>query len=233
MMNELLEIKNLVKYYGNILAVNDISFSLKKGEIVGLLGPNGCGKSTTMKAICGAIKGYNGDVLFYGNPLGIQSKSCISYLPEKTYLSDWMKPKYIIEYLSDFFTDFDCEKAKEMLQKFNISLNMPLKRMSKGMREKTELIMTISRKAELYVLDEPLSGIDPVSRESLLDIIFNHYTKESSILLSTHQINDIERIMGRIIMMGQGKILVDDTVKNIESQGETVSSLFREVFAYV
>ncbi|OJU18359.1 MAG: ABC transporter [Clostridiales bacterium 43-6] len=231
MSKNLLEIKNLLKYYGDKLAVDDLSITVEAGKIVGLLGPNGCGKTTTMKIVAGLINDYKGTVLIEGKEPGVESRSGISYLPEKTYLSDWMKVSYAIDYFADFYADFDKNKAYEILTRFQLEGNMKLKAMSKGMQEKVQLILVMARAARLYLLDEPLSGIDPAARTTMLDIVLQNYTEGSSILLSTHLIYDVERIFDSVIMMGNGKLILSDTVDNIrETSGKSVDELFREVF---
>ena len=231
MNNELLKVNNLIKFYGNIPAVADVNFVIEAGKIVGLLGPNGCGKTTIMKIIAGLIKDYTGSVYVLGEPVGVNSKAAISYLPEKTYLSDWMKPSYAIDYMADFYADFDKNKAAEMLMRFQLIENKPLKTFSKGMQEKVQLILVMSRAAKLYLLDEPLSGIDPASRDTLLDIILKNYAENSSVLLSTHLIYDVERIFDNVIFMNYGRILLSDSVDNIrQNTGKTVDEHFRDIF---
>lgn len=227
----ILEMNHIRKYYGNFLAVNDVSLNIEAGKIVGLLGPNGCGKTTLMKIVAGLINDYKGDVLVDGQSLGVNSRSVVSYLPEKTYLGDWMKAGYAIDYFADFYGDFDKNKATELLTRFNLNGGMKLKSMSKGMQEKVQLILVMSRAAKLYLLDEPLSGIDPAARSALLDIILKNYTEGSSILLSTHLIYDVESIFDSVIMIGGGNIILSDSVDNIkENTGKSVDELFREVF---
>lgn len=230
-MSSLIEIKSLVKGYGSKLVLNDISISLEKGTIIGLLGPNGCGKTSLIKILAGLIKDYSGEVLIDGNEPNEHTKAIISYLPEKTYLSDNTKVKYSLDFFQDFYVDFDRKKAEDMLKQFKLDPEQKIKSMSKGMQEKVQLILVMSRNAKIYLLDEPLGGLDPASRKAMLDIILNNYTEDSTVLLSTHLINDVERIFDRVLMIGNSKILVDDTVDNIrQTTGKSVEELFEEVF---
>lgn len=230
-MKTLIKTENLAKAYGSFYALNGLSLEASGGQIIGLLGPNGCGKTTFMKVLAGLIKDYKGVVEIDGHTPGLYTKSILSYLPEKTYLSDWMKPSYAIDYFADFYSDFDKAKAQEMLRTFGLSLDQKIKTMSKGMQEKIQLILVMSRSSKIYLLDEPLSGIDPAARSVLLDIILNNYSENATLILSTHLIYDVERIFDRIIMMKQGRIEINNTVDDIRAQyGKSVDELFREVF---
>ncbi len=230
-MNNVLEIQNLNKRYGPFLALRDVNIRIAPGSITGLLGPNGCGKTTTMKIIAGLIMDYQGEVRILGEHPGVYTKSAVSYLPEKTYFNDWMSPKDTIQYFSDFYADFDAAKAEEMVQRFGLSMKQKLKTMSKGMQEKLQVILVMCRVAKLYLLDEPLSGIDPAARSVMLDVILNNYTQDAALLLSTHLIYDVERIFDSIIMMGGGAVILQDSVDNIREQhGKSVEELFKEVF---
>lgn len=230
-MSTLLEIRNLFKAYDKGPVLHDLSLNIQSGRIVGVVGPNGCGKTTLFKIIAGLIGDYKGTVLIEGNPPGIESKSIISFLPEKTYLEDGIKAGDAISMFADFYKDFDRQKALEMLTRFHLEPRMKLKTMSKGMQEKLQLILVMSRAAKLYVLDEPLSGIDPAARDSILDIILGNYSENATVLLSTHLIYDVERIFDDIIMMNYGKLLVCESADSLRDRtGKSLDEYFREVF---
>ncbi|HEY5583954.1 MAG TPA: ABC transporter ATP-binding protein [Ruminiclostridium sp.] len=230
-MSKIIEISSLQKKYGSKTVLDNISLSFEKGTIVGLLGPNGCGKTSLIKIIAGLINDYRGKVTIDGNIPNEYTKSLISYLPEKTYLSENNKAEYALDFFEDFYADFDRKKAEEMFKQFKLDPQQKIKSMSKGMQEKVQLILVMSRKAKVYLLDEPLGGLDPASRKAMLDIILNNYSEDSLVLLSTHLINDVERIFDRVIMIGESKVLIDDTVDNIrQTTGKSVEGLFEEVF---
>lgn len=231
-MNNLVQISHLNKAYDRIPVLNDFQLTVEPGKIVGLLGPNGCGKTTLMKIMAGLINDYRGEVLIDGQHPGIHTKSIISYLPEKTYLADWMRANDAIAMFDDFYSDFDKAKALELLSRFHLEPRQKLKAMSKGMQEKLQLILVMSRAARLYILDEPLSGVDSAARSSILDIILKNYNEDASLILSTHLIYDVERIFDEVVMMGYGKIILQDSVDGIrEKTGKSVDEVFREVFS--
>ena len=194
MGENILECRNLVKSYGNKLALEGIDLSMKRGRIVGLLGPNGSGKSTLIKLANGLLTPTSGELLINGNKPGIETKKIVSYLPERTYLADWMKVSDIINFFKDFYEDFNVEKAYDMLSKLNINANDKLKTMSKGTKEKVQLILVMSREAELYFLDEPIAGVDPAARDYILNTIISNYNENATVVISTHLISDIEQI---------------------------------------
>lgn len=230
-MNPIVTITNLNKSYGRTPVLENLNLTLAQGEIIGLLGPNGCGKTTLMKILAGLINDYHGQAKILDTPIGIQTKEKLSYLPEKTYLSDWMKTGYAIDMMADFYQDFDKQKALELLSRFGLSPTQKLKSMSKGMQEKVQLILVMSRNARLYVLDEPLSGVDAAARDAILDVILKNYATDATILLSTHLIYDVEKLFDSVIMMGYGKIILQDTVDGVrETYQKSVDEVFREVF---
>lgn len=229
--NPILECKNLVKTYANSEALKGIDLTIKRGRIVGLLGPNGSGKSTLIKLANGLLTPSSGEILINGLKPGIETKKIVSYLPERTYLNDWMKVSDIINFFKDFYDNFNPEKAHEMLQKLNINPNDKLKTMSKGTKEKVQLILVMSREADLYLLDEPIAGVDPAARDYILNTIITNYNENATIIISTHLISDIERVLDDVVFISYGKIFLTKSVDEIrEDEGKSVDALFREVF---
>ena len=226
--NYLLEFSNITKKYGSKVALDNVSFNLEPGKIIGLLGPNGSGKSTILKLINGLLQPTEGEIKIMGNPPGIMSKSIISYLPERTYLNEWMKISDLINFFADFYIDFDINKANEMVIALKLDPNHKLKTLSKGNKEKVQLILVMSRKAKLYLLDEPIGGVDPATRDFILDTIISNYLSDATLMISTHLISDIERIFDEVILINQGTIYKHDSVDNIRQQtGKSVDQLFR------
>lgn len=233
MSEALLKVRNLKKSYGKHQVLHGVSFDVPKGSIVGLLGPNGCGKSSMIKIIVGLINDYEGEVLINGQKPGVESKKVVAYLPERNYLAPWMTPKQAINYMADFYKNFDKAKALEMAQTFDLDIKQKIKTMSKGQQEKLQLVLVMCRKADIYILDEPLGGVDVVSRDFILDTILRNQAQDSTILLSTHLIYDIEKILDRVIMVKDGNVAVNTDVEKIRANGKTVEDLFREVFRNV
>ena len=230
-MEKIIEVKNLVKKYKNLVAVNDISFSVYKGEILGLLGPNGSGKTTLIKLACGLLKPTSGKIIIDGKEVGVETKSVVSYLPERNYIPLWMTVENIIDFFCDFYKDFRKELAYDMLKRLNINAKDKIKTMSKGTKEKVQLILVMSRKADLYVLDEPIGGVDPAGRDYILETILTNFNEGSSLLISTHLISDIENILDDVIFIKNGKIVLNENAENIrEKTGKTIDNLFREEF---
>lgn len=230
-MNPVLQFQNVNKSYGKKPVLNDISFSIEQGKITGLLGPNGCGKTTILKLISGLIQPNSGSITVDGIQRSIQTKSIISYLPERTYLNDWMKISQLIEFFSDFYADFDKNCALQMLSDLNIDSKDKLKTLSKGTKEKVQLILVMSRRAKLYLLDEPIGGVDPAARDYILQTILNNYAENSSILISTHLIQDVETIFDDVLFLSKGSIVVQGSVDDVrEKHGKSIDLLFREVF---
>ena len=230
-MNNIIEIKQLEKKYGNKEVLKGLNLTISSGQIVGLLGPNGCGKTTLIKTIVGLIKDYKGTILIDGNPPNTYTKSIVSYLPEKTYLSNWMTVKDAFYLFNDFYTNFNIEKARDMAYSLHLEETQKITTMSKGMQEKIQLILVMSREAKIYILDEPIGGVDPAARDYILNTILKNYSSESSILLSTHLIHDVERIFDKVLFLKDGKIELDEYVDTIrEQKGLSIDALFREVY---
>lgn len=232
-MNSLLETKELHKRYGaNFLAVNNINLSLESGKIIGLLGPNGSGKTTLIKMITGLLQPSHGSLLIDGHSPSPETKAMISYLPDRSYFNKSWAVLDAITYFEDFYPDFDKERAISMLNTLNIPGDVQVKALSKGMIEKLQLILVMSRNAKLYILDEPLAGVDPASRDFILHTIVSNYNPEATILLSTHLISDIENILDEVIFIQNGSIRVQQSVESIRDQKhKSVDAYFREVFA--
>ncbi len=232
-MSELLRCENLTKRYGGVLALDNISLSLESGKIVGLLGPNGSGKTTLIKIINGLLTPNAGTVTVCGNAPGPKTKADVAYLPDSIYLSSWMTVRQIVAYFQDFYADFRPDLALSMLEKLGINPKQRLKTLSKGNKEKVCLILTMSRNAKLYVLDEPIAGVDPAARDYVISTIINNYNPEATVLISTHLIADIEQILDEVIFIQQGHIALHKAVDEIrEEKGMSVDGLFREVFRW-
>lgn len=227
----LVEAQALTKRYQNKTALSEINFTLAPGHIIGLLGPNGSGKTTLLKILAGLIKEHTGQVTIDGHNIGPKSKALVSYLPDQAYFSAWMTPKDMVALFQDFYADFDAEKCQEMFQKLGLSDKQKIKTMSKGMIEKVQLCLIMSRNAKLYLLDEPLGGVDPAARDFILDTILTNYNEDAAILMSTHLISDVERIFDTVIFLKDGQIALHDDIDNIRArEGKSIDELFREVF---
>lgn len=230
-MAPIMECSRLTKRFGNFTALNEIDLKIESGRIIGLLGPNGSGKTTLIKIANGLLVPDSGILTINGNPVSIESKSHVSYLPDKNYLNNWMNVNQLIDYFTDFYDDFDRNKAYEMLGRLNINAKDKLKTMSKGTKEKVQLILVMSRKADLYLLDEPIGGVDPAARDYILNTIITNYNENGSILISTHLISDIEQVLDDVIFIKDGSVVLTSSVDTIRSEhGKSVDSLFREVF---
>ena len=228
---KLLEVKNLDKSFDNKQILKDINFSILNGKIVGLLGKNGAGKSTLIKLINDLLTPTNGEILINGNKIGVDTKKIISYLPERTYLNKQMKVSEVISYFEDFYDNFDPEKAKKLLKDLDLDINQKLSKMSKGMQEKVQLVLVMSRKADLYVLDEPLGGVDPATRDYILDTILSNFNDNASVIISTHLISDIEKILDEVIFIDKGKIVLQsDADKLRNKEKSSIDEIFRRMF---
>ncbi|MCI5742020.1 MAG: ABC transporter ATP-binding protein [Lachnospiraceae bacterium] len=231
MTMSLVTCKNLTKTFGSTTALANINLDIEEGHIIGLLGPNGSGKTTLIKIMNGLLTPTAGEIYVKEFPVGVASKKIISYLPDHTYLGGSMRVNEIIAFFKDFYEDFEEERAYDMLEKLNINPKQKLKTMSKGTKEKVQLILVMSRRADLYVLDEPIAGVDPAARDYILNTIITNYDEHASILISTHLIADIENILDQVIFIKNGQIVRNSSVESIrEEEGKSVDALFREVF---
>ena len=232
-MSELLKCRNLTKRYGRLTALDDINLCIESGKIIGLLGPNGSGKTTLIKLINGLLTPTKGEILINGKIPGVESKKIVSYLPDNNFLNSWMNAEQIVDLFTEFYEDFRRDLAFEMLKKLGIDKTVRLKNLSKGNKEKVCLILVMSRNAKLYVLDEPIAAVDPATRDYIISTIINNYNPESSVIISTHLISDIESVLDDAIFINNGKIILHKTVDEIrEEHGKSVDELFREVFRW-
>ena len=232
-MKPILECRNLTKKYGNFSALSSLDLTLEKGQIIGLLGPNGSGKTTLIKLINGLITPTEGSVLISGLTPGPESKELVSYLPDRTYLNRHMRVREIVDFYMDFYKDFSMERAFSMLDSLDIDPRARLSSLSRGTREKVQLVLVMSRQAGLYVLDEPLGGVDPAARDYILHTILTNYSEDASILISTHLIADIENILDRVLFLQKGHLALNASADEIRGEyGKSVDTLFREVFKY-
>lgn len=230
-MSEVVKCENLTKRYGGLTALDQVSFTLESGRIIGLLGPNGSGKTTLIKLANGLLVPSGGKIYLGGFEPGVESKSIVSYLPDANYLPTWMNIQGLLEMFEDFYNDFDIEKAKEMVGTLNLSMNSRLKTLSKGNKEKVQLILAMSRKAKVYFLDEPIGGVDPAARDFILNTIITNYSEDATVVLSTHLISDIERVLDEVLFLDRGHLLFHRSVDEIrDTEGKSVDQLFREVF---
>ncbi len=232
-MSELLTCRNLTKNYGGLVALNNINLKVESGKIIGLLGPNGSGKTTLIKIINGLLTPTSGEVLINGNKPGIETKKQVAYLPDNSYLNSWMTVEQIVKMFSDFYADFRPQLAYEMLSRLGITPKAKLKTLSKGNKEKVCLILVMSRNALLYVLDEPIAGVDPATRDYVISTIINNYNPEASVIISTHLIADIEQVLDEVIFINNGNITLQKSVDEIREENQkSVDELFREEFKW-
>jgi ABC-2 type transport system ATP-binding protein len=230
-MNAILECNSLSKRFSNVKALSNVNLSLERGRIVGLLGPNGSGKTTLIKLINGLLVPSEGTLLIDGKEPGSETKKIVSYLPDKTFLPEWMRVSDTLEFYKDFYEDFDMNKALDMLKRLQLDPNRKLKALSKGTKEKVQLILVMSRNADLYCLDEPIGGVDPAARDYILNTIITNYNENATVLISTHLIADIEKVLDDVIFIKDGQITLQSSVDDIRmKEGKSVDALFREVF---
>ncbi len=229
--NILMECRDVVKMFRNRAALNHLSFTLPSGSIVGLLGPNGSGKTTLMKLSCGLIRPTSGEIRITGKTPGVETKKVVAYLPDANYLNDWMKVHDLIQMFADFYADFNPAKAETLVRDLNIDPSQRLKTLSKGTKEKIQLVLVMSRNAKLYLLDEPIGGVDPAAREYIINTILGNYNPEATILISTHLISDVESLLDHALFLKDGRIVMDGSVDQLrEESGKSLDALFREVF---
>ena len=227
----LLECINLEKSFGNKKILKNVNLKINGGKIIGLLGKNGTGKSTFIKLINNLLTADSGQILVNGKEIGVESKKVISYLPERTYLDKSMTVESVVKYFSEFYGDFDCEKAKKLLADLGLDIKQKLNKMSKGMQEKVQLVLVMSRKADLYILDEPLGGVDPATRDYILDTILTNFNEGESVIISTHLIADIERILDEVIFINDGEIILTSNTDELRTkENASIDEIFRRMF---
>ncbi len=227
----ILECVDLSKRFGKTQALDGVSLRIEPGRVVGLLGPNGSGKTTLIKLANGLLTATSGEILIDGQAPGRESKALVSYLPDREYLPEWMNAAQLMDLYADFYADFDRERAQEMLARLGLDEKQKVKAMSKGTREKVQLILVMSRRAKLYLLDEPIGGVDPATRDYILETIIRNYNPEAAVVISTHLIADVEQVLDEVIFIQNGRVLLQTSVDSIrEEQGKSVDQYFREVF---
>lgn len=228
---KLLECKNISKTFDNKEILHNINITIKPGKIIGLLGKNGQGKTTLIKLINDLLTPTSGEILVKGNKVGVETKKIISYLPERTYLDKSMKVCEIVKYFEEFYDNFDSKKAYKLLSDLNLDTNEKLSKMSKGMQEKVQLVLVMSRNADLYILDEPLGGVDPATRDYILDTILSNFKEGSSVIISTHLIADIERILDEVIFIDKGRIILTSDADELRTKENcSIDEVFRRMF---
>lgn len=233
MRNEIVSIQNVSKRYGKTQVLNNVTLSLERGKIIGLCGPNGAGKTTLIKVLVGLLRDHSGEILIDGKPIGAHSKSLISYLPDTDTFDSKFTGAQAARLYKDMYKDFSETTLIELFEKMQLKLDMPLKKMSKGMREKFQLALCLSRKADIYFLDEPIAGVDPAARDSIIETILGNYSQDSLLVISTHLIQDIENVLDEVVFIKDGAIVLHENCDTLrEEKGMTVDALFREVFKW-
>ena len=230
-MSEFIKIQDLNKKYGKKQVLKDVNLTLHGGQIVGLLGPNGSGKTTLIKVLNGLLKEYDGDVQIDQQAIGIHSKKIISYLPDEPYFENWMTTSDALNLFVDMYDDFDLNKALSLMERMDIEKKVKIKELSKGTKEKLQLILVLSRNAKLYIFDEPIAGVDPATRDLIFDLILENYNKEASIIISTHLIAEVERILDEIVFLKNGQVVLSGNAEEIRKENnKSIDELFREIF---
>ncbi|MBE6027640.1 MAG: ABC transporter ATP-binding protein [Clostridiales bacterium] len=226
-----IEINHITKQFGNLTALDSVALELEKGQIVGLLGPNGSGKTTLIKILNGLLQPTAGSVTINGMEPGIETKKVVAYLPDRNALPDYMTASELMDIYQDFFADFDRQKAEAMVDDLGIDRKQPMKKMSKGTKEKLQLCLVMARQAEVYLLDEPIGGVDPATRDYILRTIISNYNEDAVVIISTHLISDVESVLDDVVFLKEGKVVLHKAADEIrEEKGESVDKLFREVF---
>ncbi len=230
-MANCLECRGLSKRFGAVQALDDVTLSVAPGRVVGLLGPNGSGKTTLIKLANGLLTPTNGEITICGYKPGKESKALVSYLPDRCCLPEWMSAKQLMDLYDDFYEDFDRARANDMMARLGLNEGLKVSQMSKGTKEKVQLILVMSRKAKLYLLDEPIGGVDPATRDYILDTIIRNYSEDASVVISTHLISDVENVLDDVIFLREGKVSLQANVDDLREQyGKSVDAVFREVF---
>lgn len=230
-MSDLIQIQNLNKSYGKKQVLKDVNLQTTSGNIVGLLGPNGSGKTTLIKILNGLLKDYQGNILIDGQSIGVHSKEVISYLPDEPYFENWMTTSDALHLFKDLYQDFDLDQALSLMERMNIEKKIKIKELFKGMKEKFQLALVMSRKAKIYILDEPIGGVNPAARDFILDVILNNYNQDAVVLLSTHLIADIEKIFDEVIFLKDGEVLLHEDSEELRMKRQaSIDSIFREEF---
>ncbi len=230
-MNNIVEIKNLTKKYSNKVALNNISLSIEEGKVVGILGPNGSGKTTLIKILTGLLRQTSGEVLIDGHKIGVYTKRVVSYLPDRNFLYKWMKIEDAMNLYKDFYSDFDEKKFNDILSFMKLDKNMKIESLSKGMHEKLNLSLVLARNAKLYILDEPIAGVDPVARDQILDAIINNYNEKSSMIITTHLVRDMENILDEVVFLKEGNVILQGGAEDLrEEKGKQIDDIYKEIF---
>ncbi|WP_346200638.1 ABC transporter ATP-binding protein [Caldifermentibacillus hisashii] len=230
-MSNIVEINNLTKKYTNKTALDNVNLNIERGKVVGILGPNGSGKTTLIKILTGLLRQTSGEVLIDGNKVGVKTKSAVSYLPDRNFLYKWMRIEDACHMYKDFYTDFDEAKFNELLAFMNLNRSMKIDSLSKGMHEKLNLALVLSRNAKLYILDEPIAGVDPVAREQILDAIINNYNEDSSMIITTHLVRDMESMFDEVVFLKDGQIVLTGNAEALrEEKAKQIEEIYKEIF---